>query len=139
MIETPAAAFRAKHFAEEVDFFSIGTNDLTQYTLAVDRGNEAISRLYDTYNPAVLEAIRFSIEGAHAAGITISMCGEFAGDETATDLLLGLGLDAFSMSSSSIPKIKKNILNTSYEASKVLAKEAMELRLASEIKDKISK
>ena len=86
MIETPATAFRARHFAEEVDFFSIGTNDLTQYTLAVDRGNEVISRLYDTYNPAVLEAIRQAIEGAHAAGITISMCGEFAGDETATEL-----------------------------------------------------
>ncbi len=139
MIETPAAAFRAKHFAEEVDFFSIGTNDLTQYTLAVDRGNEAISRLYDTYNPAVLEAIRLSIEGAHAAGITISMCGEFAGDEEATELLLGLGLDAFSMSASSIPKIKKNVIASSYADSKVLATEAMELRTAAEIKERIKK
>ena len=137
MIETPATAFRAKHFAEEVDFFSIGTNDLTQYTLAVDRGNEVISRLYDTYNPAVLEAIRQAIEGAHAAGITISMCGEFAGDETATELLLGLGLDAFSMSASSIPKIKKNLINMSYAKSKELANEAMELRTADEIKARV--
>ncbi|MGL5099030.1 MAG: phosphoenolpyruvate--protein phosphotransferase, partial [Fusobacteriaceae bacterium] len=81
MVETPAVAFRAKHFAEEVDFFSIGTNDLTQYTLAVDRGNENIAHLYDTYNPGVLEAIKMSIEGAHEKGINISMCGEFAGDE----------------------------------------------------------
>lgn len=139
MIETPAAAFRAKHFAEEVDFFSIGTNDLTQYTLAVDRGNEAISKLYDTYNPAVLEAIRVSIEGAHAAGITISMCGEFAGDEEATGLLLGLGLDAFSMSASSIPKIKKNVIASNYAEAKILASEAMELRTAAEIKEKIRK
>lgn len=68
-------------FAEECEFFSIGTNDLTQYTLAVDRGNQKISHLYDTYNPAVLQAIKESIDGAHAAGIRISMCGEFAGDE----------------------------------------------------------
>ena len=88
MVETPAVAFRARNFAEEVDFFSIGTNDLTQYTLAVDRGNENISHLYDTYNPTVLEAIRLSIKGAHEAGISISMCGEFAGDEKATALLL---------------------------------------------------
>jgi len=137
MVETPATAFRARQFAKEVDFFSIGTNDLTQYTLAVDRGSEQISNLYDTYNPAVLEAIRLSIEGAHEGGITISMCGEFAGDENATALLLGLGLDAFSMSASSIPKIKRNLINSSYEEAKILAKEALELSTAEEIKAKI--
>lgn len=110
MVETPAVAFRAKSFAEEVDFFSIGTNDLTQYTLAVDRGNENISHLYNTYNPTVLEAIRMAIKGAHEAGITISMCGEFAGDENATAILFGMGLDAFSMSAISVPRIKKNIM-----------------------------
>ena len=110
MVETPAVAFRAKYFAKEVDFFSIGTNDLTQYTLAVDRGNENISHLYDSYNPAVLQAIQASIEGAHEAGIQISMCGEFAGDEKATALLFGMGLDAFSMSAISVPRIKQNIL-----------------------------
>lgn len=110
MVETPAVAFRAKYFAQEVDFFSIGTNDLTQYTLAVDRGNENISHLYDTYNPGVLQAIKMSIDGAHEGGITISMCGEFAGDDEATALLFGMGLDAFSMSAISVPKIKKNIM-----------------------------
>ncbi len=137
MIETPATAFRAKHFAEEVDFFSIGTNDLTQYTLAVDRGNENISELYDTYNPAVLEAIKLAIDGAHEAGITISMCGEFAGDENATELLLGLGLDAYSMSAISIPKIKRNLINTSYANSKILAEEALKLDTAAEIRARI--
>ncbi len=137
MIETPATAFRAKHFAEEVDFFSIGTNDLTQYTLAVDRGNENISELYDTYNPAVLQAIKLAIDGAHEAGITISMCGEFAGDENATELLLGLGLDAYSMSAISIPKIKRNLINTSYANSKILAEEALKLDTAAEIRARI--
>lgn len=139
MIETPATAFRARQFAEEVDFFSIGTNDLTQYTLAVDRGNENISELYDTYNPAVLQAIKFAIDGAHEAGITISMCGEFAGDETATELLLGLGLDAYSMSAISIPKIKRNLINTSFADSKVLAEEALKLDTAAEIRARIKK
>ncbi len=137
MIETPATAFRARQFAEEVDFFSIGTNDLTQYTLAVDRGNENISELYDTYNPAVLQAIKFAIDGAHEAGITISMCGEFAGDETATELLLGLGLDAYSMSAISIPKIKRNLINSSYADSKILAEEALKLDTAAEIRARI--
>lgn len=139
MVETPATAFRARQFAKEVDFFSIGTNDLTQYTLAVDRGNETISELYDTYNPAVLQAIKFAIDGAHAEGITISMCGEFAGDEKATELLLGLGLDAFSMSAISIPKIKRNLINSSYEESKVLADDVLSLDTAEEIKERIGK
>lgn len=139
MVETPATAFRARQFAKEVDFFSIGTNDLTQYTLAVDRGNESISELYDTYNPAVLQAIKFAIDGAHAEGIVISMCGEFAGDENATGLLLGLGLDAFSMSASSIPKIKKNLIDSSYEEARNLAGEILELDTAEEIKVRIKK
>ena len=105
MVETPAVAFRAKYFAKECDFFSIGTNDLTQYTLAVDRGNEKIANLYDTYNPSVLQAIKMLIDGAHEGGIKISMCGEFAGDENAVALLFGMGLDAFSMSGISIPRV----------------------------------
>lgn len=125
MVETPAVAFRAKYFAEEVDFFSIGTNDLTQYTLAVDRGNENISHLYNTYNPAVLEAIRLAIQGAHEAGITISMCGEFAGDANATPILLGMGLDAFSMSAISIPKVKKNIMSLDKKKCEILVEEVM--------------
>ena len=135
MVETPAVAARAKYFAKEVDFFSIGTNDLTQYTLAVDRGNEMISSLYDTYNPAVLELIRMTVDGAHEAGITVSMCGEFAGDETATKLLTGIGLDALSMSAISIPRIKKNVLDINYADAKEFAVKALSLDTAQEIKD----
>jgi len=113
MVETPAIAIRAKQIAREVDFFSIGTNDLTQYLLAADRGNEKISHLYSSFNPAVLQAIQMIIDGAHEAGIPVSMCGEFAGDDRATGILLGMGLDAYSMSGISIPNIKKNILNLS--------------------------
>lgn len=133
MVETPAVAFRAKYFAEEVDFFSIGTNDLTQYTLAVDRGNENISHLYDTYNPGVLEAIKASIEGAHLSGIPISMCGEFAGDENATALLFGMGLDAFSMSAISVAKIKKNILSLDKKQCEELVEKVMQLSTTDEI------
>lgn len=114
MIETPSTAIIAYKFAKEVDFFSIGTNDLTQYFLAVDRGNEMVSSLYNSFNPAVLEAIQKVIDAAHDAGINVSMCGEFAGDKKATKLLLGMGLDSFSMSASSMLPVKKIIRNTNY-------------------------
>ncbi len=114
MIETPSTAIIAYKFAKEVDFFSIGTNDLTQYFLAVDRGNEMVSSLYNSFNPAVLEAIQKVIDSAHDAGISVSMCGEFAGDKKATKLLLGMGLDSFSMSASSMLPVKKIIRNTNY-------------------------
>lgn len=138
MVETPAVAFRAKYFAKEVDFFSIGTNDLTQYTLAVDRGNENISHLYDTYNPAVLQAIKASIDGAHEAGIQISMCGEFAGDEKATALLFGMGLDAFSMSAISVPRIKQNILNLDQKEAQAFVEKVMACATTEEVMREIS-
>lgn len=137
MVETPAVAFRAKYFAKEVDFFSIGTNDLTQYTLAVDRGNENISHLYDGYNPAVLQAIQASIEGAHEAGIQISMCGEFAGDEKATALLFGMGLDAFSMSAISVPRIKQNILRLEKASATALVNRVMSCATSEEVMQEI--
>lgn len=126
MVETPAVCFRAASFAKECDFFSIGTNDLTQYTLAVDRGNEHISHLYNSYNPAVLQAIKCAIDGAHAGGITISMCGEFAGDENATAILFGMGLDAFSMSAISVPRIKKNIMSLDKKECEKLVERVLE-------------
>ena len=134
MVETPAVAFRAKYFSRECDFFSIGTNDLTQYTLAVDRGNEQIANLYDTYNPAVLQAIKMLIDGAHAGGINISMCGEFAGDENAVPLLFGMGLDSFSMSGISIPKVKKIMMKLTKADCEKLVEDALELSTAEEIK-----
>lgn len=139
MIETPASAFRAKWFAQEVDFFSIGTNDLTQYTLAVDRGNERISNLYDTYNPGVLAAIKAAIDGAHEGGITISMCGEFAGESRATALLFGMGLDAFSMSAISVPKIKKNIMGLDRKSAEELVERVMQKATSEEVLAEIDK
>ncbi|EPC5194131.1 phosphoenolpyruvate-protein phosphotransferase PtsI [Edwardsiella piscicida] len=125
MVETPAAATVAHHLAKEVDFFSIGTNDLTQYTLAVDRGNELISHLYNPMAPSVLTLIKQVIDASHAHGKWTGMCGELAGDEHATLLLLGMGLDEFSMSSISIPRIKKIIRNANFEDVKALAEEAL--------------
>ena len=102
MIEIPAAAMLADQFAKEVDFFSIGTNDLIQYTMAADRMNEQVSYLYQPYNPSILRLINNVIKAAHAEGKWASMCGEMAGDQTAVPLLMGMGLDEFSMSATSV-------------------------------------
>lgn len=106
MIEIPAAAVLADQFAKEVDFFSIGTNDLIQYTMAADRMNERVSYLYQPYNPSILRLIKHVIDSAHAEGKWVGMCGEMAGDQTAVPLLVGLGLDEFSMSATSILKTR---------------------------------
>ena len=113
MVEIPAVAVHSDIFAKEVDFFSIGTNDLIQYTLAVDRGNQDISYLYSQYHPAVLKLIKMTIENGHKAGIRVGMCGEAAGDEKLIPILLAMGLDEFSMSPSSILKARWIIKNTS--------------------------
>ena len=133
MVETPASAVIARHLAKEVDFFSIGTNDLTQYTLAVDRGNDRISHLYNPMSPSVLGLIRQVIDASHAEGKWTGMCGELAGDERATLLLLGMGLDEFSMSAISIPRIKKIIRNTNFEDAKALAEQALEQPTADDL------
>ena len=133
MIETPAAAAIAHHLIKEVDFFSIGTNDLTQYTLAVDRGNELISDLYNPLTPSVLTLIKTVIDASHAAGKWTGMCGELAGDERATLLLLGMGLDEFSMSAISIPTVKKIIRSTNFSEVKALADKALSMATADEI------
>lgn len=112
MVEIPAAALIADEFAKYVDFFSIGTNDLTQYTLAVDRMNEKISSLYNPMHPAVLKLIKLTIDAAHNAGLWCGMCGELAGSEEAIPLLLEYGLDEFSMSASSILRSKQIIINS---------------------------
>ena len=106
MIEIPAAAVLADQFAKEVDFFSIGTNDLIQYTMAADRMNQQVSYLYQPYNPSILRLIKHVIDSAHAEGKWAGMCGEMAGDQIAVPLLLGLGLDEFSMSASSVLKTR---------------------------------
>ncbi|GAA3904511.1 MULTISPECIES: phosphoenolpyruvate-protein phosphotransferase PtsI [Gibbsiella] len=139
MVETPAAAVIAHHLAKEVDFFSIGTNDLTQYTLAVDRGNELISHLYNPMSPSVLGLIKQVIDASHAEGKWTGMCGELAGDERATLLLLGMGLDEFSMSAISIPRIKKIIRNTNFEDVKALADQALAQPTAQDLMNCVSK
>ena len=133
MVETPSVAIISYKFAKEVDFFSIGTNDLTQYFLAVDRGNELVASLYDSFNPAVLEAIQKVIDAGHDRNISVSMCGEFAGDRRATELLLGMGLDAFSMSASSVLQVKKKIRNSSHEKAQKYRDEILALNTPAEV------
>ncbi|WP_343552512.1 phosphoenolpyruvate-protein phosphotransferase PtsI [Pantoea sp.] len=139
MVETPASAVIARHLAKEVDFFSIGTNDLTQYTLAVDRGNDLISHLYNPMTPSVLGLIKQVIDASHAEGKWTGMCGELAGDERATLLLLGMGLDEFSMSAISIPSIKKIIRNTNFEDAKALAEQALDQPTADDLMNLVNK
>lgn len=127
MIEVPSAAITADLLAKEVDFFSIGTNDLCQYTLAVDRMNERIKDLYDPFNPAVLRLIGYVIEQAHKHNIPVGMCGEFASDPKATILLIGMGLKEFSMNATSIPLIKNVIINTTYPKAKEVSEKVMSM------------
>ena len=110
MMETPASVLLAEEFAEEADFFSIGTNDLTQYLLAVDRGNKRIAEKYDYFHPAVVKAVGHIIAAGHKKGIKVGMCGEMAGDPDAAKLLLDLGLDEFSMSAGSVDYVREQIL-----------------------------
>ncbi len=123
MIETPAAVMCAEDLAKEVDFFSIGTNDLTQYLLAVDRGNKKIAPLYNSFHPAVLRAIQKVINAGKAHGKMVGMCGEFAGDEIALPILLGMGLDEFSMASVEVARAKSQLRSLSYEQMQAYANE----------------
>ncbi|MCR8845675.1 phosphoenolpyruvate--protein phosphotransferase [Paenibacillus sp. SC116] len=133
MIEVPAAAAMADFLAEEVDFFSIGTNDLVQYTLAVDRMNEQIAHMYDPYHPAVLRLIRQTVEAAKQKGIHVGVCGEMAGDPRAVPLWVALGIDELSMSSRTIPRVKAAIRRTSSADSKGLAVQLYRCRTKAEI------
>ncbi|KPG69903.1 MULTISPECIES: phosphoenolpyruvate--protein phosphotransferase [unclassified Enterococcus] len=126
MIEIPAAAVLADKFAKEVDFFSIGTNDLIQYTMAADRMNERVSYLYQPYNPSILRLIKNVIDAAHAEGKWAGMCGEMAGDQTAVPLLVGMGLDEFSMSATSVLKTRSLMKRLSTTDMQELAKRALE-------------
>ncbi len=135
MIEVPSAAVLAGEIAQEVDFLSIGTNDLIQYLLAVDRGNEVVSSLYQEFHPAVIKTIRYIILEAHRAGKPVSMCGEMAGDPVALLLLLGLGLDEFSMSPHVLPEIKKIIRSVSFAEASEIARRVLEMKTEDDAKD----
>ncbi|MEI2664942.1 phosphoenolpyruvate--protein phosphotransferase [Rossellomorea sp. LJF3] len=127
MVEIPSTAVMADVFAKEVDFFSIGTNDLIQYTMAADRMNERVSYLYQPYNPAILRLVKMVIDAAHKEGKWAGMCGEMAGDEIAVPILLGLGLDEFSMSATSILKARSQIRQLNRSEMKALAEQALQL------------
>ena len=137
MIEIPSAALIADKLAQECDFFSIGTNDLIQYTVAVERGNEKISKLYTKYHPAVIQLIKKAIDGAHAANIICGMCGEAAGDSTFIPLLVGLGLDEFSMNSNNILKARRTINNLNKEACVKLSEEILQIASAEEVEKRL--
>ncbi|VVM33608.1 phosphoenolpyruvate--protein phosphotransferase [Terribacillus sp. AE2B 122] len=133
MVEIPSTAVAAKQFAKEVDFFSVGTNDLIQYTMAADRMNERVSYLYQPYHPAILNLVHNVIEAAHAEGKWAGMCGEMAGDAIAIPLLLGLGLDEFSMSATSILPARTQITKLSKADMQELSQQALTLSTADEV------
>lgn len=139
MIETPASVMEAENFAKYVDFFSIGTNDLTQYMLAVDRGNDKIANMYDSFNPAVLHAIQKVIDAGHKENTVVGMCGEFAGDEKACKMLLGMGLDEFSVAFTQVGAIKSIIRSSSFEKCKETAKKIRTATSKDEVKKILEK
>ena len=133
MVEIPAAAVLADQFAKYADFFSIGTNDLIQYSMAADRMSEKVSYLYQPFNPSILKLIKMTIDGAHSQGKWCGMCGEMAGEPDAMSVLMGLGLDEFSMSATSILKARKVATNISYAEMKEMANKALQCQRAEEV------
>ncbi len=138
MVEIPSTAILADQFAKEVDFFSIGTNDLIQYTMAADRMNERVAYLYQPYSPSILRLVKMVIDAAHKEGKWAGMCGEMAGDETAIPVLLGLGLDEFSMSATSILKARSLISRLSKSEMEKLAREVLQMSTTSQVTAAIS-
>ena len=139
MIEVPSASIIADILAREVDFFSIGTNDLIQYALAIDRINEHVSYLYEPLHPAILRIIRGVVQGADRQGIPVAICGEMAAEPAYVMILMGLGLREFSMNPAAIPKMKKMLRSSRYEEARVLAEEVFQFSTASEIESHVRK
>jgi phosphotransferase system enzyme I (PtsI) len=133
MIEVPSAALTANHIAEEADFFSIGTNDLIQYSLAVDRVNEKIAYLYDPAHPAILRLVAEIIQAGHNHGIEVGICGEMGGDVTLAPLLIGLGIDEISMNASSIPVVKKMVRSIARQECENFSREMLKLSSGEQI------
>jgi phosphotransferase system enzyme I (PtsI) len=134
MIEVPAAVLRAPQLMREVDFVSIGTNDLIQYTLAVDRDNLKVASMYEPLHPAVLQSIRMTVDAAHDAGRRAAICGEMAGNPMCTLLLVGMGLDELSMSAPSVPVIKQFVRSARYDDAVRIADEALRCDTIEEVK-----
>ena len=134
MIEVPSAAVMAKEFADEVDFVSIGTNDLIQYLLAVDRGNEIVSSQYEEFHPAVIKTLYHIIHSCKKGDVKVSMCGEMAGDILALPLLLGMGLDSLSVSPAVIPSLKKIIRSITFKEAQKVARQCLQMNTVAEIK-----
>ena len=139
MIETPAAVMIADCLAEEVDFFSIGTNDLTQYTMAVDRNNKRVAKNFQVLHPAVIHSIKRTVEAAHKAGKTVGICGEIAGDPLATKLLVGLGVDSLSMNPASIPVVKGILPKIGFEEALKFSQKILKLKTEKEILETLIK
>lgn len=135
MIETPSAAIMAEAIASEVDFMSIGTNDLVQYTLAVDRGNDDVSYLYTPLHPAILKLLKIISDAGKSQNIEVSLCGEMAGNPLYLILLLGLGLSELSMGAASILKVKKLLRNLHFRQSQVILNKALHLKTADEVEN----
>jgi phosphoenolpyruvate-protein kinase (PTS system EI component) len=139
MIEIPSAALLAPVFAHEVDFFSIGTNDLTQYTLAAERGNPALHHLADGLHPAVLRLIGEVVEASHQAGKWTGICGELGGDPEATPILVGLGVDELSLNPAGIPRIKSLLRELTMEEARILAEKALRCQTSAEVRELVRK
>jgi len=134
MIEVPAAVYQARELAKRVDFISVGSNDLTQYLLAVDRNNARVASLYDSLHPAMIRTLIKVVEGGHAAGVKVSICGEMANDPLAVILLLAMGFDTLSMNSTSLPRVKWVIRNFSLATARKILADVLELEHPTEVR-----
>ena len=139
MIEVPAAVFQAEQLARQVDFLSVGTNDLTQYLLAVDRNNPQVAHLFDSLHPSVLQALQHVVKSAHNSGKQVSICGEMAGDPAAAILLLAMGADSLSMNASSLPRVKWVIRNMTQRQAGQLLEEALQSDSAAATRERLNK
>jgi phosphoenolpyruvate-protein kinase (PTS system EI component) len=134
MIETPAAAIMSDVLSKYVDFISIGTNDLTQYTLAADRTNELVSDMFDCIHPSVIRLMTIIVESAHRNGVEVSVCGEMAAQVAATDLLLGIGVQHFSVTPHVVPELQRRIQSAHIESSRQLVDQLVECRTSSDVR-----
>ena len=138
MIEIPSAVMIAEHLAKKVDFFSIGTNDLVQYSVAVDRANARIANLFEPFHPGVLKLLKMTVDAGHSNGIPVAVCGEISSDPAASLILLGMGIDELSMAPTFIPLIKRMIRSVKMDDAKKLVEKILHLETAVEIKNIIT-